>query len=54
MGGVCPVRGAIAEVDRRIRDMLASVTLADLVREPVALDAQTAFALPLCVAGGVD
>jgi Rrf2 family protein len=28
--GLCPVRGAIAEVDRRIRDLLGSVTLAEL------------------------
>ena len=48
------LRGAIAEVDRRIRDMLASVTLADLVREPAGVHARTAFELPLCVAGGVD
>ena len=54
LGGVCPVRGAIAEVDRRIRDMLASVTLADLVREPVTMDERTSFALPLCLARGVD
>jgi Rrf2 family protein len=30
---VCPVRGAIAEVDRRIRDVLRSVTLAELFRQ---------------------
>jgi Rrf2 family cysteine metabolism transcriptional repressor len=54
MGGVCPVRGAIAEVDRRIRALLTSVTLADLVREPAEGDARRAFELPLCVAGGVD
>lgn len=30
--GICPVRGAIAEVDRRLREVLGSVTLADLVR----------------------
>ncbi len=29
---VCPVRGAIAEVDRRIREVLRTVTLADLFR----------------------
>jgi Rrf2 family protein len=29
---VCPVRGAIAEVDRRIREVLRNVTLADLCR----------------------
>jgi Rrf2 family protein len=29
---VCPVQGAIAELDRRLRDVLRSVTLADLVR----------------------
>jgi len=28
---VCPVRAAIAEVDRRIREMLQTVTLAELV-----------------------
>jgi Rrf2 family protein len=28
--GLCPVRGAIAEVDRRIREVLGSVTLAEL------------------------
>lgn len=28
---VCPVRNAIAEVDRRLRDVLRAVTLADLV-----------------------
>jgi Rrf2 family cysteine metabolism transcriptional repressor len=33
---VCPVRGAIAEVDRRIRDVLATVTLADVFRAPEA------------------
>jgi Rrf2 family cysteine metabolism transcriptional repressor len=54
MAGVCPVRGAIAEVDRRIREMLASVTLADLVREPDAAEARGALELPLCLAGGVD
>jgi Rrf2 family protein len=27
---VCPVRGAIGEVHRRLRDMLANVTLAEL------------------------
>ena len=52
MGGVCPVRGAIAEVDRRIRDLLASVTLADLVREPDGAHAPGTFELPLCLAGG--
>jgi Rrf2 family protein len=31
--GVCPVRGAIAEVDRRIRAVLRSVRLAELFRE---------------------
>lgn len=31
---ICPVREAVAEVDRRIRDVLRTVTLADLVRGP--------------------
>jgi Rrf2 family protein len=31
---VCPVRGAIAEVDRRIREVLSRVTLADVFRGP--------------------
>ena len=53
MSGVCPVRGAIAEVDRRIRELLESVTLADLVREPVVSDGRVSFALPLC-GSGVD
>lgn len=54
---VCPVRGAIAEVDRRIRDLLATVTLADLVREPrdsVGLGPTPEggrFGLPVCSAG---
>jgi Rrf2 family protein len=33
---VCPVRGAIAEVDRRIREVLRAVTLAELVGPPQA------------------
>jgi Rrf2 family protein len=33
----CPVRGAIAEVDRRIRDVLRMVSLADVFRGPDAL-----------------
>jgi Rrf2 family protein len=31
---VCPVRGAVAELNRRLRDVLATVSLADLVRAP--------------------
>jgi Rrf2 family protein len=41
--GLCPVRGAIAEVDRRIRDLLGSVTLAELFCPRPA--AQTEFGL---------
>jgi Rrf2 family protein len=33
----CPVRGAIAEVDRRIREVLQKVTLADVFRGPDAV-----------------
>ena len=32
---VCPVRGAIGEVHRRIREVLRSVTLAELFGQPV-------------------
>ncbi|NBO93098.1 MAG: Rrf2 family transcriptional regulator [Planctomycetia bacterium] len=31
--GTCPVSGAIAEVDRRVRSVLAAVTLGELFRE---------------------
>jgi len=59
LSGVCPVRGAIAEVDRRIRDVLATVTLADLFREPEVIQAGAAtpadergmFGLPVCAVG---
>jgi Rrf2 family protein len=34
LAGACPVKGAVAEVDRRIREMLRSVTLAELFAEP--------------------
>lgn len=34
----CPVRGAIAGLDRRIRDLLAAVSLADLMTEPAAAE----------------
>lgn len=33
LAGSCPVKGAVAEVDRRIRDMLRTVSLAELFRE---------------------
>lgn len=36
LNAVCPVREAILEVDRRIGDVLATVTLADLFRTPPA------------------
>jgi Rrf2 family protein len=39
MQEVCPVRGAIAEVDRRLREVLRAVTLADLFRAPEAREA---------------
>ena len=36
LDAVCPVREAIAEVDRRVREVLRSVTLAELVGPPAA------------------
>jgi Rrf2 family protein len=48
---VCPVRGAIAEVDRRIRDVLASVTLADLFRQSHP-EACTQFGLEVALRAG--
>ncbi|MGL4554751.1 MAG: RrF2 family transcriptional regulator [Gemmataceae bacterium] len=36
LAGSCPVRGAVGEVDRRIRAVLTSVTLGELFREPPA------------------
>ena len=48
---VCPVQGAVAELDRRLREMLRSVSLADLLRRPgqhvTALDAALAADQPL-------
>ena len=34
LAGACPVRGAVGEIDRRIRDMLHGVTLAELFDKP--------------------
>jgi Rrf2 family protein len=45
--GICPVRGAISEVDRRIREVLLSVTLADLVRVPAEQGECIQFGLEL-------
>jgi Rrf2 family protein len=38
--GLCPVRGAIAELDRRIRDVLGAVTLAELFCPPATGETQ--------------
>lgn len=43
---LCPVRGAIAEVHRRIRDVLRNVTLADVFR-PVHPSSPTIYGLNL-------
>jgi Rrf2 family protein len=50
---VCPVRDAIAEVDRRLREVLRTVTLADLFR-PAAVrpeTGQTQFGLEVGLGG---
>jgi Rrf2 family protein len=44
---VCPVRGAIAEVDRRLREVLRAVTLAELFRP--AAEGRTEFGLQVQV-----
>ena len=55
---VCPVRGAIAEVDRRIREVLGTVTIADLVGKPSLAeeecDDRGMFGLPVCAGSGVS
>lgn len=44
---VCPVRGAISEVDRRIREVLRTVSLADLSPGPEVEPACPLYALEL-------
>jgi Rrf2 family protein len=41
----CPVRGAIAEVDRRIRDVLRTVSLAEVFRGPSAVSGGIQYGL---------
>jgi Rrf2 family protein len=52
--GLCPVQGALAEVDRRVRDVLSNVTLADLFRGPAEVGALPgrAVGLPVLACGG--
>lgn len=45
--GTCPVTGALGEVDRRIREVLRSVTLAELFREHAG---KTEYGLELALA----
>ena len=35
--GVCPIKGPMAQIHQRIRDMLANVTLAELVTAPAEI-----------------
>src|SRR5207247_10150133 len=46
---VCPVRSVIAEVDRRIRDVLRTVTLAELFRSTEQPIGETQFGLEVGV-----
>jgi Rrf2 family protein len=48
---LCPVRGAIAEVDRRLREVLGNVTLAELF-VPCPAAGQTQFGLEVTVRQG--
>jgi Rrf2 family protein len=48
--GVCPIRAAIAELDGRVREVLQSVSLADLLRPAAA--AATCGRFPLELAAG--
>jgi Rrf2 family protein len=41
----CPVRGAIAEVDRRIREVLRTVSLADVFRGPESVPGRIQYGL---------
>jgi Rrf2 family protein len=45
LAGVCPVRSAVAEVDRRLREVLSGVTLAELFGAPDAGCGHTEFGL---------
>jgi Rrf2 family transcriptional regulator, cysteine metabolism repressor len=45
--GTCPVSGALGEVDRRIRNVLSTVTLAELFREGIG---NTEYGLELALA----
>lgn len=45
--GTCPVSGALGEVDRRIREVLGTVTLAELFRDP---SGKTEYGLELALA----
>jgi Rrf2 family cysteine metabolism transcriptional repressor len=45
--GTCPVSGALGEVDRRIRNVLSTVTLAELFREGIG---HTEYGLELALA----
>ncbi len=53
---VCPVRGAVSELDRRLRDVLRSVSLADLLRPSEARQVCQRLGLELlpCERVGVD
>jgi Rrf2 family cysteine metabolism transcriptional repressor len=54
LSAVCPVREAVAAVDRRIREVLRAVTLADLFREPAAAGRFGLAVLPTrCAEGAV-
>jgi Rrf2 family protein len=48
--GLCPVRGAILELDRRVRTLLDSVTLADLFRARPPGESPTQFGIEVHLA----